>query len=259
MSASLDLLGIAQAYVDSRSDVVGKTRLAELSSVYCLLDGDFCLEVADYVDRAPVQVCDADLLSRYDRLKDETLAQFHALRDAGLTVLPWRAAGQPYGNSADLIDRVRRTGVLYVYLTRDGHGPAGSLEPRHHPMRDGSGVRVAGVEFSHNDLFRAVHDAFGHVMFGNDFGPEGELKAVYCHIHMYSPCLEPLLFTEHLGQVCWFYFGAHLRDGNGQIPARDSPDYVPPARRPYAEQKVFMFDQGFIDRFHGMFGKQETV
>ncbi|EWM64815.1 LOW QUALITY PROTEIN: hypothetical protein MCBG_01948, partial [Micromonospora sp. M42] len=95
-------------------------------------------------------------------------------REAGIRVLPWTGPGQPYRDSRDLIARVRATGLLHVFLTRHGHGPAGA--DGDHPLRAPAGVRAGGEELLHNDIFRAVHDVFGHVLFGNTFGPRGYFR-----------------------------------------------------------------------------------
>lgn len=39
--------------------------------------------------------------------------------------------------------------------------------------------------------------------------------------------------------VCWFFYSAHLRTECGRLLARGEPGWVPPAERPYPEQKVF--------------------
>ncbi|BCB88537.1 hypothetical protein Psuf_058500 [Phytohabitans suffuscus] len=55
---------------------------------------------------------------------------------------------------------------------------------------------------------------------------------------MYSQDVHPVLFTEQVAQICWYYFGPHLASGGG---------------RRYPEQKVFEFPAPFLERFKGMF------
>ncbi|MEH1014703.1 hypothetical protein V6U90_16525 [Micromonospora sp. CPCC 206060] len=258
MSAEPDLLRVAQEYVDRqppsrRRDVP----LAHLDGLAVHLDEDYCREVADYFHQAPMLAYDETLRARYDRLKQENRAQYQVLLDAGVEVVPWQGPGQPYRNSAELVREVRRTRRLRLYLTRNGHGPRPGAEAGFHPLREPSGVVLGDVELTHNDLFRVVHDLFGHVMFHNSFGPRGEFKATYCHLHMYSDEVHPVLFTEHLGQFCWFFFGPHLRGPDGRLRQPGDPGYLPPPDRPYAEQKVFPFVRTYIDRFSNAFQIRE--
>ncbi|MEV0727383.1 MULTISPECIES: crotonobetainyl-CoA--carnitine CoA-transferase [Polymorphospora] len=257
--AEVDLAVVAQTYVDSRTPpgAPGGPALARLADVAVRLDADYCRAVAEYFDRAPMLGLDPRLTELYEGLKAENRRQFRAIVDAGIEVRPWSAPGQPYHGSRELITGVRETGVLYVYLTSSGHGPAAPTG--FHPLREPSGVVIDGVELSHNDVFRAVHDIFGHVMFGNSFGPVGEFKATYCHLHMYPAELHPVLFVEHVGQLCWFFYGPHLRDPRGRLPAPTEPGYRSPASRPYAQQKVFPFPQGYIDQFVSMFHYREPA
>jgi hypothetical protein len=232
------LTRLAQAYLDRWFP--GRRAAGPMAGGVPRWDEEYCRRVAAWYDRGPVLAYDARLSQLYDRFKWETVRQFHAIVDAGLRVAPWLRPGQPYAGSAELCESVRATGTLYVYLTSEGHGSAPS--PGFHPLRQPSGVRVDGVELAHNDLFRAVHDIFGHVMYGNSFSARGEFRATFCHMGMYSEDVHPVLFTEQVAQICWYYFGPHLTDGD----------------RRYPEQKVFEFPRFFLDQFKGMFAGAAT-
>jgi hypothetical protein len=261
MLSWVDLAAVAQDYVDRwrPEGAVAAGPLAGLVEGPMRVDEEFCREVADHFDRQPRFAWSADLSRRYALLRAENRRQFEAIEDAGVRVEPWLGDGQPYQGSRHLYDSVRETGTLYVFLTREGHGPARRRDPRHrpaeptHPMRVPSGVVRGGVEFDHNDVFRAVHDMFGHVMSGNTMGPVGEFRATYCHLAMYSAAVHPVLFSEQVSQICWFFYGPHLRTASGRLPDRDEPGWIPPAERPYAEQKVFSCPQRFVERFKASF------
>jgi hypothetical protein len=231
--------------------------VASLAGVALELDEDLCRQIADHYDDAPQRVADAALDRRYRAAKAEILRQFEEILAAGIVVEPWLLGGQPYGGARELVRVVRETRTIHVFLTRDGHGPhpaAVNLPGEaDHPLREGSGVVRGGVELCHNDLVRAVHDLFGHVMLGAGFGPRGELKAAYHHMSVSSEATRAVLFTEHAAQVCWFYFGRHLRDRCGRVPARGERGYVPPPLRPYPEQKVFPADPALLEAFREMF------
>jgi hypothetical protein len=196
---------------------------------------------ADY-DRAPRLRWSPSVRSAYRSWAWNNLAQYRAARAAGIDIWPWSEPTQPYCDSAELVRSVRRTGTLYVYLTAVGHGPAGSTG--FHPLRARSGIVERGVELTHNDVFRAVHDLFGHVLTGCDFGLRGELAAAGAHARLYSTGARLVLLTEHVGQVCWFFHGPH-RANEGAEPAV--------AERPYPLQKVFLYPAHRLASFASLF------
>ncbi|MGI5238442.1 hypothetical protein [Dactylosporangium sp. CA-139066] len=253
-----DLADAAQRYVDRRPWLPGAGRsLARLRALDPPTDEALCLDIADAYEAAPVVSDDPAVPGRYRRLKAETLEQFDAVRAAGIQVRPWRGEGQPYRDSRDLIERVTRTGTLRVFLTSAGHGPAGATGG--HPMAEPSGIVSDGVRLAHNDVFRAVHDAFGHVLPGAGFGPRGEFRATWCHLQLYSPPVHPVLLAEQIGQICWFFFGPHTRGPGGRRRRPGEAGYVPPARRPYPVQKVIGLDGAIAARFTGTFARSSDV
>jgi hypothetical protein len=215
------------------------------------LDQTYCRDVAEYYDRAPRFAPDARLKQLYDLLKQENLKQYRAVLDADIKVVPWTKKGQPYYGFGHLVKQVCATRKLYVYLTRIGHGPARSIG--YHPLRTQAGISASGIELCHNDVFRVVHDVFGHILFGKSFGLRGEFEAAYGHLGMYPEDLLPVLFTEQIGQICWFFCGPHLADRAGRLRSPGDPAYLSPAERPYPEQKVFLFPQRFVDEFAASF------
>jgi hypothetical protein len=221
------------------------------------IDERFCRDVADRFDALPARHDDVRLACRYDALKRETRRLYDAILDAGITVEPWQRPGQPYRDARAMAADVAATGTLQLFLTVHGHGPAGDAGD--HPLRDGSGVRANGVEFTHNDLLRAAHDVFGHVLGGHDFGVAGELKAAYCHMALYSDTARPVVFAEQVAQTCWFFFGAHLRDARGRVRRPGDQGYLPPRRRPYPAQKVFAAEPGELGAFRRLFRLEERA
>jgi hypothetical protein len=55
-----------------------------------------------------------------------------------------------------------------------------------------------------NDMFRAVHDAFGHAATGRGFDRHGEEAAYLAHARMFSPLARQALATETRGQNSFF-------------------------------------------------------
>ncbi len=216
------------------------------------LDQQFCRELADRFDRAPLRSNDAELMQRYACAIAETRTQYEGILATGVRVTPWRGKGPPYQTGQAIGDHVRRTRRIRLQLTASAHGPD---RPRgHHPLRAPSGTTADGAPLCHNDHLRVAHDLFGHVLGSTGFGPAGELVAAYRHMLMYSNAARPVLLTEHVAQVCWFYFGRHLRDANGEIPGPGADGYIRPSDRPYPPQKVFSIESEYLDRFAAMFG-----
>lgn len=215
----------------------------------------YCRQVARWYDSAPMDGAGRRGRTLYEGFKLETEEQYIALLSAGLTVRPWLGAGQPYASSHELRDRVWREGVLYVYLTENGHGPdgadcAGDPDHRNHPMLEPSAHTVDGITLTYNDLFRAVHDLFGHVMHPNTFRIEGELRAVKSHLTMYSAELAPVVLAESAAQICWFYYGPHLeRAADGAAVREDAGA----SERPYPPQKVVVMPGKLVRGFWKMF------
>lgn len=225
------LTGLAQAYVDRDGSAGPNIRSAAAATPRW--DESFCRRVADHFERAPLFDYDAGLARCYGEFKQENLRQYLLVRAAGIDVHPWLAPGQPYRGSVELREAVRSTRTLHVFLTSAGHGPGPAR--RDHPMLEPAGITVDGVEFCHNDVFRVVHDVFGHVMSGTGFSPSGELTASYCHMAMYPEVAHPALFTEQVAQSCWFFHGPHAGEGR------------------YPEQKVFAFPGHYLTEFRELF------
>lgn len=127
---------------------------------------------------------------------------------------------------------------LAFFLTDNGFGSSG--EPTVHPMLEPSGVKIGDRELLNNDLFRAVHDYFGHTQQGFQFGPRGEFNAWKSHSKMFSDEAQGALAAETLAQNAWVNFGPHLRDASGKVAQKGEPGYVAPEARPFADQRAFV-------------------
>jgi hypothetical protein len=214
------------------------------------LDEAFCRRVADRYDQEPLASPDGSTAESYHHFRTETREQFRLIREASIDVVPWDGGRTPYRDSRELHEDVLLRGQIKVLLTSAAHGPRPPLN--RHPLRAAAGVRAHGRELTYNDLFRAVHDVFGHALGRFGFGPRGEFGATDLHMPLYSPRSRAVLFTEQIGQICWFFYGAHLRDASGRLPRRGEQGYVPPGVRPYPDQKVFLYEPEFLESFERM-------
>lgn len=180
---------------------------------------------------------DPKVKASYDALSKEIVDQYHAIKNAGYNLEPFTGEGEPYKSSADMVKDVQENKHLY-YLPTSGSfgGPTDNL------MLKPSGVGDAPV----NDIFRAVHDFFGHAKEGYQFGPKGEYNAWREHSKMFSPEAQGALAAETLAQNSWVNFGKHLQNAEGKIPAKGEPGHVPAPERPFAEQKNIAVPDRFI-------------
>jgi hypothetical protein len=159
----------------------------------------------------------------YAALAGETREQFAALTGAGLRVIPWRCSGQPYETSAAMREDVAKRGRLFFFPTASGFGEAPSSKGN--LLLAPTPFRAGGEALCVNDLFRVVHDIFGHCAHGLGFGALGELNAFRAHSLLFSETALPALACETAAQNAWVNFGPHL------------PHTLPAAARPYAAQK----------------------
>jgi|SRR5579859_1419028 len=109
--------------------------------------------------------------------------------------------GSPYATTADLQHDVA-TGHLYVY--RDCNLMSDSPLARPSAVMDGWNVNLVA---------RAVHDANGH---GHGFPFEtfqGEIDAYLSERSSYSDASQPAVYSEAVGNLCWYYAGNGFWNG----------------------------------------------
>lgn len=144
-----------------------------------------------------------DVKTSYDALKRETMAQYNHLKGQGYTFSPYgqgaAADDNPYPTVGHVLQDLAANKHLHVFT-------GGDL-PSDHPLAEPSGV---GELPTYNDVFRAVHDVYGHGKTGADFSHAGEEHAFHSHAGMYSPQARRALLTETRGQNAAF---THGKDG----------------------------------------------
>lgn len=153
------------------------------------LDPALGAAIADAYMSAPRQ--DERAFAAYAALCRETVRQYHFLvgrvEFGGLGVTVRVVDEDPYPDADSMVDDVRQR-RLRVWASAATGNP--------HPyLSDGE-----------NDMFRAVHDVFGHAASGRGFDPHGEEAAWLKHSMMYSPLARRALATETRGQNCALIF-----------------------------------------------------
>lgn len=192
---------------------------------------------------------DKATIASYNALIDETAKQYEAIKKTGLKIEPIPAGSpDPYAANPRMaaID-VAENNHLWFFPTEGGFGTLNKIS--NNPMLRKTGERIGNHELLANDMFRVVHDYFGHLKQGHGFRAAGEDNAWRSHSAMYSDLARPAMTTETRGQNSWVNYGPHgekNRTASG-------------ANTVYADQKVglmpdwTMYDRGKepIYAYHG--------
>jgi hypothetical protein len=169
--------------------------------------------IAQYYAKTKSVPRDPQVRRCYNDLKQEVSFQYTILP---VKITPYGDKGAPYNDSKDMMDDLIANRHLYVYSGGEDH-----------PL----------FTRKENFKFRAVHDFFGHAARGFAFGPRGEENAWIEHSKLFSPFARMALSTETRGQNSWVNFGPYSN--------------LPPDKRPYAKQKVFILPRQL--RLHPVF------
>lgn len=228
---------ISEAYMADRGVVEPRVRLLDT------IDEGRAKRIADAFDDMKDEPNNPKVRKAYEDLAKETKDQYDALTKAGYKMEPWEGKGQPYKNSAEMVEDVRNNKHLWFFKTDEGFGTGADAD---HPLLKESGIVVNGHKMKYNDLFRAVHDMFGHAKEGNQFGPVGEENAWRIHSVMYSPDARRAMTSETRGQNSWVNFGKSRRNKTGGIIKKGEEGFIEAKDRPYAEQKTGLLPDEFV-------------
>lgn len=182
------------------------------------LDPVVGVAIADAYVAAPVR--DERAYAAYAAFCRETVRQYHFLvgrvEFGGLGVVVRIVDTDPYPDAVSMVEDLclRR---LKVWASAASGNP--------HPY----------LSDAENDMFRAVHDVFGHAATGRGFDRHGEEAAWLKHSTMYSPLAGRALATETRGQNCAqiFHYGGR---GFAEQKAALLPRAFSDPRRSYAGQ-----------------------
>lgn len=151
----------------------------------------------------------------YDAMIKETMAQYKAAKDAGFKAEFWHPDKQedPYKASPRLAtEDVRDNHHMWVYPTYAGYGsgdPISEDDAKKNPLLQLTGETWNGIPVTVNDVFRAVHDYYGHAKEGVGFRGDGEENAWRAHASMFSPLARMAMTSETRGQNSWLNYGPH--------------------------------------------------
>lgn len=149
----------------------------------------------------------------YAAMAAETIAQWNVIKETGLKVEFIPDGIDPYEVTPRLahLDVVENN-HLWVFPTDSGYGSDGitAEEEEQNPLLAiVPGEQISGRPVRVNDIFRIVHDYFGHFKDGNGFRAAGEENAWQSHAAMYSPLARRAMTTETRGQNSWLNYGPY--------------------------------------------------
>ena len=208
------LVGVAEQY--AKDNGINLRRQSE----YVEVDEDRARRIAQAYDEMPHAPQDPAVREAYQDLIRQTTDQYRALDSAGYKF--WfidinSDAGQQYVSSPfNAMRDLRANKSMGVFPTDSGFGTKEDFNPDSNPMLAETGLRwpFGGPNGElrtvyANDLFRAVHDAFGHGLEGSGFRAQGEENAWQAHIRLFTGPARGAITTETRGQNSWLNYGPY--------------------------------------------------
>jgi hypothetical protein len=178
--------------------------------MYAKVDPKRAQAIAKAFDEMPHAPSDPAVKASYDAMINETVAQYRSLKDSGIKFefIP-EGAPDPYASNPRLAAQdVANNKHLWVFPTESGFGTQTKITDN--PLlRTIPGETISGKPATANDIFRIVHDIYGHFKEGNGFRAGGEENAWRAHSAMYSDAARPAMTSETRGQNSWVNYGPH--------------------------------------------------
>lgn len=193
------------------------------SSDYEPFSENDAIRCADFYESMKNSPDDEVMQKSYEVFKEHLVRQFILMRKNGIECIDGKGEFD-YPSSEDLREDMRN-GIIVYLPTYSNQGTMSQIEETH-PLAENT--KVCGVEYCFNDIFRIVHDFFGHGP-GHSFSPRGEHEAWNAHRAMLPQEAHAALWCETRGQSSWVNFGRHIREAER---------FIPPYERPFAPQKV---------------------
>lgn len=180
-------------------------------TVFTPVDVQRARRIAHEYDKMGRDPSNPAVMASYRALINETAVQYEYFLKSGVQVdfVP-EGAIPPYPSVAYVIFDVIENKHLWASKTAPGaYGPDDSEFEEPNLMLEPMKYRIGDVVLLANDLFRIVHDYFGHVKEGVLFDFDGEENAWRGHSTMYTRDALGAMTTELRGQNSWTNFGPY--------------------------------------------------
>ncbi len=203
------LVAVAEQY--ARDNGIDLKRQAE----YVQVDPERAKRIAQAYEDMPHAPQDPAVKEAYENLVRQTIAQYKALEKAGYKFYFFDETNDPYdGNPWNAMRELRAKKRMGVFATEAGFGTTEA--PVDNVMLQDTGITwpygsVYGKQkrVLANDLFRAVHDAFGHGLEGAGFREQGEENAWQAHVRLFTGSARGAITSETRGQNSWLNYGPY--------------------------------------------------
>lgn len=239
----MEQFGTDQRLVDiAKSYVADKGLVYSPQTKYATIDENRATRLAQAYESMVNNPNDPKVKKAYNAMIEETMAQYEALRKKGYKFDFMPESGDIYGNPRNAINDIVQNKRLSIFPTEQGFGgPSAAVASEANPLLMRTGEFWSGKPVTANDVFRAVHDVFGHGKHGVGFRAAGEENAFQAHARMYSPEALPAATSETRGQNSWVNYGPF-----GKFNRTASP-----IATEYAEQKTgimpaWTWREGFV-------------
>lgn len=208
--ADPQLVAVAVEY--ARKNGINYTRQPS----YVEIDEDRAKRIAQAYEDMKHDPQDPKVKEAYQNLINQTIAQYRALEEAGYKFYFFDENNDPYqGNPWNAMRDLRSNKTMGVFATEAGFGSgATELNVEDNPLLVDTGITwgfgsINGEQrrVLANDLFRAVHDAFGHGLEGAGFRARGEENAWQAHVRLFTGSAIGAITSETRGQNSWLNYG----------------------------------------------------
>jgi hypothetical protein len=229
------------------------------------LDTKLSKRISDAFEAMEYSPNDPNVKAAYEALAKETIDQYKAFIDAGYSVEIDNV--DAYANSQEMIDDLRNNKTIKIFSTEAGFGkdPITDKQRKENPLLRDSGFKdMNGQKMLINDVFRAIHDFYGHAELGNGFGAKGEENAWNVHSRMFSPLARRAMTTETRGQNSYVNFSGvnekvetlrdkarSLRDQGKESEAQKIVDQIYELTQ-FANQKIGLLPEEFSKTDEGL-------
>ena len=209
VGGKMEQFGTDQRLVDiARGYTADKGFIYTPQTKYAQVDPQRAAKLADAYEVMANNPNDPKVKKAYKALIEETMGQYEALRKKGYKFDFMPESGDIYGNPRNAINDIVGNKRLSVFPTEQGFGSITQASEAN-PLLMKIGEKWNGKEVTANDIFRAVHDVFGHGKHGVGFRAGGEENAFQAHARMYSPEALPAVTSETRGQNSWVNYGPY--------------------------------------------------